>query len=617
MNKEELIALKEKLSKLSEEEKKQRDLYLRDIALGKIQGPMTGYASIDKPWLKHYPSDLLLSDVSEKGIYDFLLSRNHNLNTVAINYFGNKITFGDFFKRIDTVSKSFLEMGIKEGDIVSIMLANTPENVISIYALNKIGAIPNMIDLRQKENKLVHYINSSDSKMVICTDLFLNNLDEVANEINVDKIVVSSPFDSMPLPLELFIKMTKKQYKPKNLSYIKWKDFERKGLKSNLSSNYKSNSEDPACIVHTSGTTGIPKGVVLTNRCFNAMVLEYKDVIVKTKTGDKILCQVPPFLAYSAIMALHLPLSLGVSLEMLPDYQPEKFADNIYKHKTAHAVAGPADWNNFLSNEKVSKRDYSFLVTMGSGSDKIDTNVRHRIDEVLSKSGCKSHVFEGYGMTEVGSAAVTNLPYYIVDDSVGIPLAKMSVMIYDNENDCELPYNSVGEICLSGSTMMKEYYKNPEATNDTIRLHSDGKYWVHSGDYGYINSDGNLFLKGRIKRIIVTYEGFKVSPNDIEKVLMNTGLVSECCAVGIKDNQNGYGAIPVANVVLNKNAFLEDENEIVKKLEMACAVALTERYRPRNIIVRDSLPMTDVGKIDYRALEDICNSEQCVKIKKK
>lgn len=616
MTREQLIELKERLSKLSSLESKERDKHLRRISIGEEQGPLVGYPSIDKPWLKYYPEEIIMKDSDEQGIYDYMRSRNTNHNLIAINYFGNKMTFGDLFKRIENTAKAFLEMGIKEGDIVTLLLANTPENVICMYALNRIGAIPNMVDLRQQDEKLVHSINSTNSKMVITTDLFLENLDKVADKLRTDKVVVASPFDSMPMPLEKTIKLLKKQYKPQNLETMKWKQFEKIGALSDKKIDHVSKGDEPACIVHTSGTTGNPKGVVLTNKGFNAMVLEYEDVIVKAKIGDKILCQVPPFLAYSAIMDLHLPLSLGVTLEMLPNYEPEKFADNIYKHKTAHAVAGPADWNSFLTSKKVPKRDYSFLVTMGSGSDKIDTRKRHEIDEILAKSGCQCRVFEGYGMTEVGSAAVTNLPYHIVDDSVGVPLSKMSIMIYDNDAECELPYGEVGEVCISGDTMMKEYYDNPEETAHTIRLHPDGKYWVHSGDYGYMNSDGNLFLKGRLKRIIVLHEGFKVSPVDIEKVLMNTGLVESCCVVGANDIESGYGAIPVANVVLNSDV-IDDEEKIINKLMEACNEALSERYRPRRIAVRDSLPLTDVGKIDYRALESLCNSENDVKIKKK
>lgn len=615
MTKEELVRLKRKLSKLTETESKERDLHLRKVVLGEEDGELTGYASIDKPWLKFYPEEKIKAEVSSANIYKFLKDRVKNENLLAINYFGNKITFKELFKRIDDVAKAFLEMGIKSGDVVSLLLANTPENVMCMYALNKIGAIPNMVDLRQKEDKLVHSINSTDSKMIITTNLFLQNLDEVADQIDIDKIVVASPFDSIPMPIGGLISLTRHQYKAKNISPIKWKAFEKMGRKSTIKNENIANNE-LACIVHTSGTTGDPKGVVLTNKSFNGMVLEYEDVIVKAKEGDKLLCQAPPFLAYNAIMSLHLPLSLGVSLYMLPEYSPDKFADNLYKYRIEHAVAGPADWNNILNNKKVSKRDYSFLITMGSGSDKINTQTRHQIDEKLAKAGCKNRVFEGYGMTEVGSAAVTNLPYYIVDDSVGIPLPKMSMMIYDNDEDCELPYGQIGEVCLTGETIMKEYYKNPEATSYTMRLHDDGKYWIHSGDYGYINSDGNLFLKGRLKRVIVNNEGFKISPSDIENVLFESGIVSNCCVVGVKDVENGYGAIPIANVVINDD-IVEDDEVIIKQLEDKCNEFLTERYRPKKIFIRKELPMTDVGKIDFRALESICESDVNGTVKKK
>ena len=608
---------RKKVANLSVNEQKMRDLYLRKLALGEIQGAPTGYPSLDKPWLKYYDEKYLDRDISKLGIYDFVKMRNPDRDRIAINYFGNKLTFKDFFNRIDTIAKAFLEMGIKKGDIVTLLLANTPENIISIYALNSIGAIPNLVDLRQKDDKLVHYINSTDSKMVIATDLFIENLDNVADRIDTKKIIVSSPFDSIPKPLGSIIKLSNKQYKPKNISVVKWKEFEKIGAKSKLENDYVSKDSDIACIAHTSGTTGTPKGVVLTNRNFNTMIEEYDDVIVKAKKGDKLLCQAPPFLVYSALMSLHLPLCLGVRLEMIPNYSPEKFADNIYKKKIAHAVAGPADWSNFLKCKNMSKRDYSFLVTMGSGSDKIETPIRHKIDETLAAAGCKHRVFEGYGMTEVGSAAVTNLPYHIVDDSVGVPLIKMNMMIYDNEADCELSYGKVGEICLSGDTMMKEYYKNEEATANTIRIHSDGTKWVHTGDFGYIDSNGNLFLKGRIKRIIVNHEGFKIPPLDIEKVLMKTGLISSCCVVGIKDAEHGTGAVPVANVVLNPDVVDDDKN-IIQKLMMQCEKSLSEeRYIPKEIIIRKELPLTDVGKVDYRSLEALCEAEKKDKVKKK
>jgi long-chain acyl-CoA synthetase len=314
-------------------------------------------------------------------------------------------------------------------------------------------------------------------------------------------------------------------------------------------------------------------------------------------------------------MGLHLPLSLGIRLEMLPDYEPHKFADNIYKHKTAHAVAGPADWSNFLENNKVSKRDYSFLKTLGSGSDKIDTTKRHEIDKILSNCGVKFGVMEGYGMSEVGSAAVTNLPKYIVDDSVGIPLTKMNISIVD-ENNNELTYNETGEICFSGETMMKEYLNNVEETQNIITIGSDGRRWLHSGDIGYMDENGNIFLQGRIKRIIVRYDGFKIFPLEVENIIMKSGVVENCCVVGIPNKEKGSGAMPVAAVVLKEN--YNNIEYCISCINNICNEQLTERYRPTDIMILDELPLTDVGKVDYRKLtNDIsCKSNKSKTLKK-
>lgn len=612
MEKEKLIELKEKLSKLTEKEQMERDLYLRKLATGEIQGPPTGYGSIDKPWLKYYPEKTVKSKTSEKNIYEYILERNKNrLDKIAINYFGKKITYKQLFESIDTAAKAFNDMGIKKGDIVTLSSANTPQNAISIYALNKLGAIANIIDLRLKGEKLKKAINLTESKLIVTTDLFISNLDEVINETSIENVIVTSPFDSMPLVLNKLLKLKNKQKETKNMQQsITWDEFYKKGKKITEELNVQpSKSDDGICIMHTSGTTGDSKGVLLKNKTFNAMVLQYEDNVVTIKDGERLLSQVPPFLAYSAIMAIHLPLSLGLRIEMLPDYKPEKFAENVYKHKTAHAVAGPADWNNFLEDKNASKRDYSFLSTLGSGSDKISTKKRKTIDKILENAGCKNKIIEGYGMTEVGSAAVTNIQSHIVDESVGIPLPKMCVQIYDNELETECQYNEQGEICFHGDTMMKAYFNNPTATENTMKLHSDGKYWIHSGDIGYMDPNGNIFLQGRIKRLILRHDGIKISPYDIEKIVLEVDGVKDCCTVAIDDLEHGYGSVPGISVVI-KEEFKPETEEILDKINNKCNNELSEKYLPKQIRTVDELPLTPVGKIDYRQLEKESNAIQ-------
>ena len=614
MTKEELLELKKKIAKMSEEEQNLRNLKLRAIGLGKEEGEQTGYGSIDKPWLKYYTKESIIRGISDKSIYNFIKSQNINkLDLIAIDYLGRKITYRELFERIDKTAKSFQKIGVQEGDIVTLSVANIPENVISFYALNKIGAVANMIDLRLKGDKLVDAIKSMDSRFLITTDLFLDNLENEKHNLNLTSIIVTSPFDSLPMPLNRIIKLTK-NIKYDKTKFIPWNQFENMG-KDIKGKEAKVNQEDVACILHTSGTTGNPKRVMLTNKNFNAMVSQYNNSVVTTQEGERYLSQVPPFLAYSALMAIHLPLSYSLRIEMLPNYEPDKFARNIYKLKTKHALAGPADWNNFLVDKKVPKRKYDFITTLGSGSDKLSEESKEDINELLASRGCTAKILEGYGMTEVGSAAVTNLPNHIVPNSVGVPLPKVIVGIFDEETNEEKKYNEIGEICFQGPTMMKGYYNNTEATNETIKKHEDSTLWLHSGDLGYMDENGNIYLKGRLKRLIVRHDGIKISPYDLEKVISKVESVENCCVVGKDDQEHGFGSIPVAAVVL-KEEFLSQTDEELEKIMNTCQKQLGEKYIPKEIIPFENLPLTPVGKVNYREVEKIVNSNQQKSIKR-
>lgn len=584
-----------------------RNIYLRDIAMGKKYGPMTGKGSIDKPWLKYYNINAIKTSIPNKTIYEYMKEQNiKRLHQIAIDYFGNRISYECLIKRIERVSSSFLKIGIKKGDVVTLSLANIPENIICIYALNNIGAIANLIDLRLKGDKLLNCINSANSSTIVVTNLFVNNLMEIVNKTSLNNIVVVSPANSCFLGISWKYKLQNKLMAvniKKKIGCIvyDWQKFENMG-KNYASKNIQSGKQDDeVCILHTSGTTGQSKGVVLTNRNFNSMVIQYSNSGLDFKPGDMFLSQVPPFLAYSALMALHLPLSLGLKVKMLPDYQPDKFAENILKIKPNHVIAGPADWTSFLKLDckKIRRiKDLSFLRTMASGSDKISTSNKDKINEFIAQKGGKSKIIEGYGMTEMSSAAVTNLTHINIDESVGIPLPKTNICIYDNEKQQEVDYGETGEICLFGPTIMKAYFNDKQETSRVIKTHNDGKKWLHSGDIGYMSCDGVLYLEGRMKRVIIRYDGIKVSPFDIENVINKIEIVEAVCVVGINDIAHGQGAVPVANIVLKQDAK-QDDLLVIKE---RCELELGEKYLPSYYVLKDQLPLTDVGKVDYREL---------------
>lgn len=509
-----------------------------------------------------------------------------------------KITYSKLFEYIDEAASAFVQLGIKENDIVTILLPNIPENVIVVYALNKIGAIANLVDLRTKGKTLLSYFDEVRSEVVIVCDLFIENTLEVISKTQIKKMVIVSPYDSLAAPLRIFMKLSQRSYEKKQgIDIYSWKNFMSIGRKLNCGIVKET---EIACILHTSGTTGMPKGVMLTNYCFNAMTVQYRYSGLEFSRQDSFFNQVPPFLAYNIIMSVHLPLILHMKIILLPDYQPHFFAQNIMKYKPNHVLAGPADWENFLETSNLSGKDFSFLKTMASGSDTMQPKIKRKVNDLLKSNKCKSIIIEGYGMTEVGSAACTNLPTHDVGGSVGIPLPGTVFSICDEE-DKELQYNEIGEICIMGPTLMKGYYRKQNATSEIMRKHNDGEIWLHTGDLGYISETGNVFLQGRIKRIIVRYDGLKISPFVIEKVIMQHEKVSECCVVGMHDfRHEGNGQIPIAFIKINNGAI---ENGIKIDIMRMCQEQLSEKYLPYKIIVTDNIPLTANGKIDYRKLE--------------
>ena len=617
MKREDLLELKKFLSELSEEELKERDAYLQKLANGTYQGPPVGYPDLDKPWLKHYGEEALDYGNTNMSTTKFLKECNkHLLHKVAIEYFKFNITYKELFRRIDNASKAFLEMGVKPGDIVTLSLPNIPENLVAMYALNQIGAVANMIDLRLKEDKLVSTINKCNSKLIITSDLFLDNFAEVKDQTTIEKVVVASVLDSIP---KVFKPVAKKKMAKEGvvvpevtgLDYMTWDEFYKIGKNSKKEINDTFGNDDVMVIHHTSGTTGDSKGVVLTNRCFNTMAEHLHHCGFDIQNGDRFFNQAPPFLVFNTLVASHFPLTRGVVLVMNPEYRPDIFYDNIYKHKINHSIAGPADYNSFTEHPEARGRDYRRVKTLVSGSDKINEEKKDECDDILAEGGSVCKVTEGYGMTEVGAAAVTNLPQINVRGSVGIPLPATNVCIYDNDNGTELGYNQVGEICFSGPTLMQGYLNNPEETENALRNHGDFT-WMHSGDLGYIDENGAVFLKGRLKRVVVNYQGFKISPLDLERIIDTHPVVNNCCVIGANDTEHGFGQIPVAVIVPNTE-LLGDHEEFKEEIMGYCKEQLSDKYIPKDIVLADELPLTPVGKVDYRALTEKYNNGGFVK----
>ena len=559
---------------------------------------MTGYPSIDKPWLKYYSEDAINAPLPKGTAYEYLLEKNKDaLSDTALIYFKRKISYGKLFEYIDKAAVAFSTLGVKKGDIVALALPNIPENIYCMYGLNKLGAIADMIDLRSRGDTFLHYLKESEATVAVICTLFAENTFEILSQTNIKQLVVVSPFDSLYAPMRTLIKIKADKIDMPDCA-MDWKAFMR--LSDNGADTVGA-ADDVACIFHTSGTTGTPKGVMLSNNAFNAMALNIKGSGLRCVAGEVMMNQVPPFLAYNALCTTHLSLVEHFKMILLPDYRPDRFAINTLKLKPNYIVAGPADWSNFLTEPALKGKsvDLSFLLSLISGSDSMSQKGKDAVNALIQKNGCTVKIQEGYGMTEIGAGACANVPQRNIDGSVGIPLPFNNFCIYDNENDKELPYGVSGEICMSGPTVMKGYYKMPEETANVLRKHKDGTLWLHSGDLGYINEDGNIYLEGRLKRIIIRHDGIKVSPFSLEKTIMKHKNVSECCVVGKFDEEHQMGQVPAAFIVLKENDY-----KTVAEVKQLCEKEQSADYLPHSYEVLESLPLTPNGKVDYRALEN-------------
>lgn len=567
---------------------------------------LTGYPQIDKPWLKYYKPSSVDLEVPQKTLYEILKTTAQNRkDNPAIDYNNmKKMSYKQLIQQIDVTASAFLKNGVKSGDIVTFLTANTPENIIAFYAINKIGAIANMLDLELKEQALIDRINASNSKVVIALDQYADNINNILEKTNIEKIIVTSPFEYLPIGLKQVLKLKTKnpKYIKNNSQYIKWKEFQKQGKTNpnNFQEKYKPNT--PACIVYTSGTTGNPKGTVLTNENISAMPIQYKNSGLEFDENDRLFNEEPPFLAFCMVLGINLPLTLGMCTVIFPEYKPEIFADRVYESKTNHILAGPVDWDLFQKNKNTKNRDYSFIKTASSGSVAFNQEKKEEITKFLNSLGYKGKMYEGYGMTEGSSAMCTNIPQYDSINTVGIPLPLTNICIFNNDTQEEQKYNEIGEICFLGPTIMKEYYQSPDKTNEALKKHKDGKTWLHTGDLGLVLEDGGVKVVGRKKRMIIRHDGYDISPFEIENVINQLKEVDDCCVVATPDYEHGYGEMPSAYVVLKENV---DQNIALENIKKVCNLKIINRNLPKKYVLIKEMPLTKIKKVDFRTLEEL------------
>ncbi len=568
----------------------------------KIMKKILGSMKPKYPWFKFYKKNERDIDIPNISLYEHLVECNkNNMDSTAINYFNKKMTFKQFFNEINMCAKALKSQGIRPGDVVTICMANTPEAVIAFYAINKIGAISNMIHPLSAEEEIKHSLISTKSVMLIAINVSYSKIKKIIDDTDVYKTVIVSPSNSMPTLLRLgyYVTQGRKVESPKKSEWnLYWNDFMLKGKNYTDKVLVKTTKDQPAVILHSGGTTGVPKNIVLTNGNINAVAKQAEIILPQVNNTDSMLSVLPLFHCFGLVVGVHGPLCMNASIILVPQFDAKRFDKLLTTYKPSLLPGVPTLFEALLTNKYMDNVDLSFLKYAISGGDTLTVSKNEKVNEFLRKHNCHNNVIQGYGMTETTGPVAFGALGSDVLGSVGIPLPGNVIKIVSCETKEEVKPGEVGEILVSGPTVMSGYLNNEKETNEILEKDSKGRIWVHTGDLGYMNEDGVLFFSQRLKRMLIV-SGYNVYPSHIEDVIMEHPAVLNCGVIGVPHPYKVQ--VPKAYIVLKNDIKLS--SKIKNDIKEYCEKNLAAYMLPKEYVFRESLPKTMIGKVNYRELE--------------
>ena len=562
------------------------------------------------PWRAFYGSTPATIDYPRKTMYQLLSETAKQYpNQNAYSFMGKDTSYATFMKRIDAAAKGLTKMGITKGDRVTICMANTPQALDCFYALNRIGAIPNMIHPLSAASEIAFYLNVSHSKAILTLaqfhDKVVSILDQVEQPVTV---LIARIADELPAPLNLLYPITsggKADRKPAGKDYKLWTQMIAEGKGTQLPAD-TGKCEDCGAILYSGGTTGTNKGIMLSNMNFNALGLQTIAASgFGSVAGMKMLSVMPVFHGFGLGIGIHTALIGGATCILLPQFSVKTYADTLIKQKPNIIPGVPTLFEALLRAENLAGADLSFLKGIFSGGDSLSPELKKKVDAFLKSHNCSEQIREGYGTTECVTASCLTPKDYARSGSIGVPFPDVyyKIVIPGTTEECDP--NTEGEICVSGPTVMLGYMDNPEETANTLRSHGDGRIWLHTGDLGHMDEDGFIYFRQRLKRMIIT-SGYNVYPSQLENIIDGHDKVLLSCVIGIKDEYRGQKVkafvVPMPGI--------EPDETLKKDILDYCSDKIAKYAIPRDIEFRTELPKTLVGKVAYRVLEEEAAREE-------
>ena len=564
------------------------------------------------PWLRYYGKTPASLEYPHKTMYQMVASAAKRYpDKAAYVFMGKKTSYSEFMKRIDAAARGLYAMGIRKGDKVTICMANTPQALDCFYALNRIGAIPNMIHPLSAAQEIAFYLNFSKSKAILTLDQFYDKVAQIQPGLEHPcEILIAKVVDELPFPLKSLYPMTKGARaigKLPKTGYTLWQDLIRPKKGVQLPPD-EGQFDECGAILYSGGTTGTNKGIMLSNLNFNALALQTiaaSGFTMEEIAGMKMLSVMPVFHGFGLGIGIHVPLVAGGTCILVPQFNAKTYAEILVKQKPNLIPGVPTLFEALLRADNLEGVNLSFLKGIFSGGDSLSPELKKKVDAFLHEHGCSEQIREGYGTTECVTASCLTPKDYSRAGSIGVPFPDTFYKIVTPGTTREAEPNIEGEICVSGPTVMMGYMDNPEETAQTLRRHYDGRIWLHTGDLGYMDQDGFVYFRQRMKRMIIT-SGYNVYPSQLENVIDGHEKVLLSCVIGVKDP---YRVQRVKAYVVPMPGVAPTE-ELKKELLDYCSQRIAKYAMPREIEFRKELPKTLVGKVAYRVLEEEANAAQ-------
>jgi long-chain acyl-CoA synthetase len=558
---------------------------------------------LSKPWTKNYdegvPSEI---NIPEKPLYSLIdEAANTYPEKTAIIFFDKKITYKQLKEMIDRFAHALQEHGVKKGDVVAIMLPNTPQFVISYYAILKIGGIVTPLNPLYKSAEIKRQLLDSGAETIILLDLLYPEFEIIKNEVKMKNIIVTSIKDFLPPLLKMLYplkyKTPKIKYEPNMHKFMDLLKYSPEYKPVNINPK-----EDLAALMYTGGTTGIPKGAMLThyNLLSNAVQIKYW---FKPRIEPMVVLSVLPFFhIYGQTAAMNYVFVHMATMVILPRFDVKDMFKSINKYRVTVFHGVPTLYIQIINSPLVKKYKLDTIEACISGAAPLPIEVQKKFEELTG-----GKLREGYGLTETSPVTHVNpiLGKFKVG-SIGLPVPNTLAAIADPDNNVLLPPDSIGELVISGPQVMKGYYNMPEE-NAKAFFELGGFRWFRTGDIAKMDEEGYFYIVER-KKDLIKYKGYSVYPREVEEVLYKHPAVKEAAVIGVPDPEVGE---QIKAFVVLKDEFKGKvkEEEIIEFVKTQIA---PYKY-PRIVEFRDSLPKSAVGKILRKVLRD----EEIKKITKK